>query len=114
MQDSNVIEGLKLHVPGSEVKELLEKKAAHHRRRAGEYRQTYDTLVAALGPITEEDASKHSSNARDSRTEHREGMERHTNIAIEDEFLAAHIVVTQAYLLETSDLHRLGVLKNRF
>jgi hypothetical protein len=110
----NVIEGLKLYVLGTEVKALLEKKAGHHRKRASEYQQTYETLVAALGPITEEDAPKMSSMSRDPRKEQQEGMERHTNNAIEDEFLAAHIVTTQAYLLETNDLHRLGVLNHRY
>jgi hypothetical protein len=114
MQENEVIEGLKLFVPGTEVKSLLEKKAAHHRRRAADYQKTYDTLVSVLGPINEEDLPKMSSMGADDRSKSKEGIQRHTTNAIEDEFLAAHIVVERPYLLETTDLHRLGVLKIRY
>lgn len=111
---SEVIDGLLLHVPGSEVKELLEKKAVYHRGRAADYQKTYDTLVAVLGPIKEEDMPKLSSYGSDDRSKSKEGIERHTLKAQEDEFLAAHIVVGAVYKLDTNDLQRLGVLKNRY
>lgn len=111
---SEVIEGLTLHVPGTEVKDLLNKKAAYHRGRAADYQKTYDTLVAVLGPVDEEDMPKMSSMGENDRTKAKNGIERHTNNAIEDEFLAAHIVTDAAYRLDTNDLQRLGVLKSRY
>lgn len=111
---SEVIEGLLLQVPGSEVKELLQKKASYHRGRAADYQKTYDTLVAVLGPIKDEDMPKMSSYGSDDRSKSKEGIERHTAKAEEDEFLATHIVVGAMYQLDTNDLTRLGVVKSRY
>ena len=110
-----IVEGLKLFVPGGEVKILLDKKAAYHRDRAAKYQQTYDKLVEILGPLTEEDLPKlSSSGGGDDRSKSKDGAERHTNNAVEDEFMSAHIDVSGIYELDTTDLHRLGVLKNRY
>jgi hypothetical protein len=114
MQEVEVIEGLRLRVPGTEVKSLLEKKAAYHRDRAADYKKTYDTLVSVLGPIKDEDMPKMSSMGADDRSKAQDGHQRHSANAAEDEFLAAHIVEGAAYQLDATDLHRLGVLKSRY
>lgn len=106
-----MIEGLKVTVPGAEVKRLLEKKAEHHRLRASEYQAVVDRYAAA--GITSDDDNKLSSQ-RDPVSEARSGVKRHQERERENLFLARWVNTQQAFLLDTTDLNRLGVLESRF
>ena len=108
-----MIQGLKVTVPGAEVQRLLRERAAYHRTRKSEYQGTYDSLVKALGPLTDEAAPKMSS-MRDPRQEAENGIERHDAKAKENDFLAQFVDTTEQFLLATDDLHKLGVIESRY
>jgi hypothetical protein len=107
----NMIEGLKITVPGGEVQKLLRIRAAYHQGRAQQYRQTWETMAQAMKGITREDAPKMpSSGSTDPVENARLGMERHERKGREYEFMATYVKVSEEFLLDTNDLHRLGVL----
>jgi hypothetical protein len=101
-----MIEGLKITVPGTEVAKRLSERAAYHRTRKGEYEQRVKTLEQAGVEQREARLSSYSDPLREAR----DGVQRHDEKANEYEYLARFVDVNQTFLLDTSDLARMGVL----
>jgi hypothetical protein len=109
-----MIEGLRVTVPGTEVKALLEERAKYHSQRSSDYRRTWETLSAAMGSLQEEDMPKMSSMNNDPVAQAKAGIERHTAKEKENTFMAKFVKTEEDFLLGTEDLHRLGVIESRY
>lgn len=108
-----MIEGLKITIPGAEVAGLMEKRAEHHDARAVHYKAQVDLLTTA-GLTEEEGNAKFSSASRNPLTDAKESLQKHLNSAKEFRFMAKWIDKTESFMLDNSDLHRLGVLSSRY
>lgn len=106
------IEGFKISIPGGEVKRLLVAKAAYHRSRMAHHQEKLAKFSDLMNEEKEQD--RMSSSTRDPREHHRDRLKHHTDRAKEDDFLAQFVNVEAMFLLDTSDLHRLGVLSSRY
>lgn len=109
-----MIEGLKVTIPGKIVQELLEQKAAHHDSRTKFYRDQEEKLKAAGIETAPEHAKFSSSNNANPVKEAQDSVTRHENNAREARFLAKHVDVGERFLLSSTDLVNLGVLRSRY
>lgn len=109
-----MIEGLKVTVPGTEVKRLLEERVAYHEARAKDYEKTWETLSVAMESVKQENAPKMSSMNQDPVAQAKSGMDRHTAKAQENAFMAQFVNTSERFLLAVEDLHRLGVVESRY
>lgn len=98
-----MIEGLKVTILGSELRQLCSNRSLHHRNRASEYAAQVQNFTGAkiesMG-YTNGDPIKAMTDKRDE----------HLREAEEMEFISAHIDLNQEYLLERSDLYTLGIV----
>lgn len=109
-----MIEGLKITLPGLEVQRLMRARAAHHEKRREDYRKTYETLSAAMSGMNREQAPKLSSMNNDPVEQAKQGIERHEAKQCEFTYLAKFVDLTETFLLDTADLHQLGVIESRY
>lgn len=109
-----MIEGLKITLPGSEVQHLMRARAAHHEKRRDDYRKTYETLSAAMSGMSRDQVPKLSSMNSDPVEQAKQGIERHEAKACEFQYMAKFVDLGEAYLLDTADLHQLGVIESRY
>lgn len=109
-----MIEGLNVTVPGTEVQRLLMERAAYHEQRSADYRKTYETLAAAMREVEEQDVPKMSSLNADPVKQAESGMKRHAAKSKENAFMAKFIDTNESFLLKVDDLHRLGVIEDRY
>lgn len=105
-----MIEGLKVTVPGTEVQQLLLKRAEHHVSRREFYQKQVDKLTDAG---VEEHEQKMSSSS-DPVREAKQGVERHIAKEKEVRFLAQFVDTNAQFLLDTGDLQSLGVISSRY
>lgn len=103
-----MIEGLKITVPGTELKELCLKQSAHHKSRAEFYTKQRDTM-AEVG-ITDENSLSNVSPKRQINDKVKE----HMILADELKFIAEHLIESEQYLLDRGDLIRLGLGSRQF
>ncbi len=102
-----MIEGLKVTVEGSELGELCESRAVHHESRA----ETYAKQIVSMNEDKIEGMNYTNGDpvkTLEDRKSHHEGE------AAELRFIAGHLVATEQYLLERSDLQKLGICKSRY
>ena len=99
-----MIEGLKVTVPGPELRDLCMKQAEFHRERAGFYSTKAQALegVPSNGP--------HYS-GQDPRQQMQSKLAEHENATRELEFIAAHLIDSENYLLAAQDLQRIGIVR---
>ena len=102
-----MIEGLKVTIVGTELRDLCAKRADHHRERA----KTYGEQIAMMEKNAVEGMNYTGGDPvralTDKRTEHE-------SQAGEMDFIAAHINVGENYLLDNQALVRLGICKSRY
>ena len=93
-----MIEGLKVTISGSEVRELATKRAACHAEKAEQYRKQLEAL-ATLNVVGTSNGPGDAAKA----------IIQHTAHAAEMQFIADHVDVNEQYILNSGDLARLGV-----
>jgi hypothetical protein len=108
-----MIEGLKVTVAGTELRDLCAKRADYHRTRAA----AYSKKIAAFGKGDDGDDESESqlhalmsSTTANPAKQLTERHRQHIAAAEELEFTAAHIDASERYLLERDDLMRIGVI----
>jgi hypothetical protein len=106
--EATLIVGLHIDVPGSEIRDLLIKKAEHHALRHASYVRELANLETALGgvPMERQGFSSHPSDPRQS---FRQKVKEHARQLKHTRFLAAHVVLDATYRLSVNELDRLGV-----
>lgn len=103
-----MIQGLKVTVPGPELKELCHLRSEHHTGRAKVYAEQVASMEQAK--IT----APNNYSGGDPVEALRKKKDEHTNSAKEMEFIAEHIDIKEDYLLERADLAKLGIVKDGY
>lgn len=102
-----MIEGLNVTIVGTELKELCTKRADHHRARAKVYADQQASMEAnEIGEMT-------YSNG-DPKRMLKDKTQQHESEAGELDFIAAHLVADEQYLLDSSALVKLGIASSRY
>ena len=120
---AGLVPGLKLRVPGTELKELLEARAAYHDKRRQEKEALLPELKAAADkvkahtPEVQVQLAK-VSNSRsyqfdgDSAVENLErDIRDHADKAVSFRFMAAHLFAGATYCLDQAELVRIELVK---
>lgn len=102
-----MIQGLKVTVSGIELKELCEKRAAHHTERAS----VYTAQAESMEKNQIEGMNYSGGDPKRALLEKKMG---HEADASELTFIAKHIRLDEEYLLDNTDLHKLGICKARY
>lgn len=102
-----MIEGLKVTVDGTELKELCAQRAEHHRQRAKVYAVQEATMQA-------NEIEGMSYSGGDPKRAVREKRELHESEAAELDFIAAHLVLNEQYLLDGAALAKLGISRRGY
>lgn len=102
-----MIEGLKVTIVGTELRDLCTKRAEHHRDRS----KVYGEQIAMMEKNEVEGMNYTGGDPKralaDKQTEH-------DSQAGEMAFIAAHIDLSENYLLDSQALVRLGIAKSRY
>ena len=102
-----MIEGLKVTVAGTELKTLCEKRAEHHRERAHVYRAQKASMEKnVIGSM--------QYSGVDPIRAIGDKLESHEANGDEMDFIAAHLVAGEQYLLDSSALSKLGISRRGF
>ena len=104
---TEMIEGLKVSVPAAELRDLCIKQADFHRERAG----FYGDKVKALEGVPSNAAQDYSG--QDPKQQMHAKLVEHENATRELVFIGDHLKATEEYLLTTTDLQRLGIVRPR-
>lgn len=99
-----MIEGLHFDVTAVELGDLLLAKANEHDRKAATYRE----MIEKLG-----DDSARPNVSRDPSADAKNQAAHHETEAQAARFMLAHLATGETYRLTKSELHEIGVLKNR-
>lgn len=99
-----MIEGLKVTIPGAELRQLCEDRAAHHAARVEAYQGQVDSMKSAQVEPMQYSGGDPIKALEDKRDQHQTQGDEMT-------FIAAHIDTTESYLLDRSDLERIGVVR---
>jgi hypothetical protein len=102
-----MIEGLKVTVGGSELRDLANARAAHHEERAKTYAEQVESMKAA-----KVEGMQYSGGDPVSALEKRHAE--HTTDARELRFIPDHIDESETYLLRREDLMRLGITNSAY
>lgn len=102
-----MIEGLKVTIVGTELKELCTKRAEHHRQRAKVY-------AGQKASMEENEIGEMSYSNGDPKRVLKDKQEQHEAESGELDFIAAHLVPTEDYLLDASALCKLGISKRSY
>ena len=102
-----MIEGLKVTIVGTELKELCAKRADHHRNRAKVY-------AGQKASMEENEIGEMSYSNGDPKRVLKDKQEQHESECGELDFIAAHLVPTEEYLLDGAALCKLGIAKSRY
>lgn len=101
-----MIEGIAVTVTGTELQQLCEERASHHRKRV----KIYADQIKGMKRNNIESANL-SGGDPIANLESR--MDKHVDDAAEMEFTAAHLDLKEKYRLQRDDLARLGICKGR-
>lgn len=99
-----MIEGLKVTVSGTELKQLALARAKFHAEKAA-------TLKGQLSTL---DSLDMTGKSMDPAREARDKIENCNRQAAELQFIAEHLTDGETYLLESSDLVKLGITYTRY
>lgn len=102
-----MIEGLKVTVSGTELRELCMKRAAHHRERAKVYEGQRISMEQ-----NEIEGMNYSNG--DPKRVLKDKWTEHESEAAELEFIAEHLVPVESYLLDAPALAKLGIARSRW
>lgn len=102
-----MIEGLKVTVPGTELRGLCNKRADHHRARS----KVYAEQIASM---EKNEVEGMNYTGGDPKRALRDKLEQHESEAGEMDFIAGHLVDGEQYLLDQSALAKLGIAKSRY
>lgn len=102
-----MIEGLKVTVKGTELRELCERHADYHSGRATKY----DSNLKAL---ERDEIEGMNYSGGDPKKAMQDRHDKHAAQADELRFIATHLVPNEDYLLDTNALARLGIVKHPF
>lgn len=102
-----MIEGLKVTVKGTELRDLCLKHAEYQRQRAKVYADQTASMEA-----NEIEGMNYSGG--DPKKQLRDRHDHHESEAGELQFIGEHLNLTEDYLLERSDLLKLGICKGRY
>ncbi|MCQ4271043.1 hypothetical protein NA655_08420 [Pseudomonas kuykendallii] len=105
MTQATTIEGLKVTVGGTELRDLCAKQAAFHAERAVKYSQQHASLEDA------QIEAMHYTNG-DPKKAIADKQAEHENKARELTFIAEHIKLDCEYLLDRSALAEIGVIRS--
>ena len=119
-----MIEGIKLSMTSTELKQLCEKRVTYHLGRAEWYQQKLAELEPALKEAAQDaaddsfDQLKYGNSG--SRTDRGDPVERfkngvahHRDRATVFRFMAEHVITNETYVLTEGDLQKLEVLPPR-
>ena len=120
--ETNIIKGLIVTIPGADVKAIWEDKGKHHDERAKAYREQLQKLAAAdIRPTDKGDEVgvagakfSNSLSAKNAADDAVEAILRHENSAREARFRAKYTDTSKLFRLDNEDLHKLGILHNRY
>ena len=99
-----MIVGVQIRIPGTDLKNLLEKKVAYHKLKVEAYQKQLDALEA-----TEGQGVRMSS--VDPRGEARASIRRHSDSAAYYELLAKYLDLSETYVLGENEVNRLELHK---
>ncbi len=102
-----MILGLKVTIGGEELCQLCQKQADHHRARV----QVYEQQIASAEA---NDIEGMEYTGGDPKKAFKDRQQVHQNAAMEMDFIGDHIDKSESYLLDRSDLEKLGVVKSRY
>jgi hypothetical protein len=102
-----MIEGLKVTIKGDELISLCRSRASHHRERAAKYAEQ----VKSMESDQIEGMNYTNGNPIQSL---KDRQVTHNSEADELDFIAAHLVTIESYLLGRDDLAKLGITKSRY
>ncbi|BCM89067.1 hypothetical protein IAD21_00910 [Abditibacteriota bacterium] len=98
-----MIQGLKVTIPGAELRQLCEARATHHKERQAVYEQQ-------IASMEENKVEGMNYSGGDPVRALKEKREQHQQLADEMAFTATHVDVNESYLLDRGDLERIGVI----
>ena len=102
-----MIEGLKVTVLGTELKQLCLQRAAHHSQRAASYENQIKSLEEAKVGNMKYSGGDPVKTLKDKQFEHLAGV-------AELSFIADHLRLEEWYLLDRQDLAKLGISKSYY
>lgn len=102
-----MIEGLKPTVSGEKLKDLCIARASYHTQRAEKYQEQVDSMERA------EIEGMNYTNG-DPKRALKDKQNQHLADAEEMLFLAQNINVYETYILDSGDLQKLGICRNRY
>lgn len=103
-----MIEGLKVTVHGDELFSLCMEQADFHRQRAA----FYADKVRALEGVPSNASNGYSG--QDPMQQMQAKLNEHKNAMCELQFIGAHVVRTEHYLLSSVDLQKIGIVRKNF
>ena len=103
-----MIEGLKVTVRGSELRDLATERADFHASRA----KVYADQIASMKANEIEAQPNYTNGNPIDNLENRRAS--HANQEKELRFIAAHLEIPETYLLDRDALHRLGIVTDRY
>jgi hypothetical protein len=102
-----MIQGLKVTVPGPELVLLCTQRAEYHRERADQY----DTQIESM-MVNQIQGMSYTNGDPIKSLQDRKS--KHDSEAEEMTFIAAHIAISESYLLGNEDLVKLGIVRSRY
>ena len=102
-----MIEGLKVTIDGNELRDLCIKRAEHHRQRAKVYAEQKASMEA-------NEVGEMAYSNGDPKRVLKDKQEQHEAEAGELDFIAAHLVTREQYLLDSSALSKLGISRRGY
>ncbi len=97
-----MIEGLKVTIVGTELRDLCAKRADHHRERS----KAYAEQIVSMERNKVEGMNYSGGDPMQALTDKKS---QHDGEAGELDFIAEHLQATEQYLLGRDDLHKLGI-----
>ncbi len=107
IQKQTMIEGLKVTIVGTELRELCLKRAEHHRQRARVY-------AGQKASMEENEIGEMAYSNGDPKLVLKDKQEMHEAEAGELDFIAAHLISDEQYSLDASALVKLGISKRGY
>lgn len=102
-----MIEGLKVTITGQELKELCVKRSEFHIGRSKVYQEQLCNMEN-----TEVEGMTYSNG--DPKRSLKDKKDQHLSDAGELEFISKHLNLNEEYLLDITDLVKLGIAKSRY
>lgn len=102
-----MIEGLKVTVAGTELRDLCLQRSAHHKQRAAVYAEQ-------VASMDKNKIAGMNYSGGDPRSNLQDKMAQHESEGAEMKFIAEHLVLSESYLLDADALQKLGITKRRY